>query len=105
MSKFSLFSLTNLICDNNHIESYNDLPYSESINIKDLSSGHGEVRDSAGRKRLTASTQIRIDADLAKSFKTFSDFYRCQSDINKTDLLFRLSNFCSELNTIDQQQA
>lgn len=52
---------------------------------------HGGARKGAGRKAKRPTTQIRIDKDLAESFKMMSDYYQLLDDNERRDFDNRFS--------------
>ncbi|MEZ8195660.1 hypothetical protein [Vibrio cortegadensis] len=52
---------------------------------------HGGTRKGAGRKVKRLTKQIRIDKDLAESFKMMSDYYRSLDDDGRRDFDNRFS--------------
>ncbi|ELP6122392.1 hypothetical protein QTV43_003617 [Vibrio vulnificus] len=54
-------------------------------------SNHGGARDGSGRKPKRPTKQIRIDSDLAESFKLMSDYYQSLDDDGRRDFDNRFS--------------
>lgn len=54
-------------------------------------STHGGVRKGAGRKAKRPTKQIRVDEDLAESFKMMSDYYQSLDDYGRRDFDNRFS--------------
>ncbi|MEZ9657518.1 hypothetical protein AB4277_22985 [Vibrio splendidus] len=59
--------------------------------IQNDSITHGGVREGAGRKVKRPTKQIRIDEDLAESFKMMSDYYQSLDDDGRSDFDNRFS--------------